>query len=238
MVWISRCIVCFLLLCGRASVGYALSLDALVSMLDVGSPQLFQAIKKELARPDLSGEKKAQILQILSLAHHFKDRKDKAQDIFWEALRLDERVKLLGQMSPPVREEYEKWRSTFLRIRIKKLTQQRNFLPSLVLLGVGVAGLVAGVGLGAAAQGKRQDAQKGIDTGGMVEEVKALYESAGAMGLGANLAYGGGGALLVAGGVWLVVELSKPIPSLEKAATTKHSVSRRFCGPNVLFVTE
>ncbi|MCK6510191.1 hypothetical protein L6R29_09525 [Myxococcota bacterium] len=89
-----------------------------------------------------------------------------------------------------------------------------------------------------AAQGKRQDAQKSLDSSGMVEEVKALYESAGAMGLGANLAYGGGGALLVAGGVWLVVELSKPSPLLEKAATSDVSALRRFCGPKVLFVAE
>jgi hypothetical protein len=207
-------------------------------MLDVGSPQIFQALEKELAQPRLLDARKAQLLQMLSLAHHFKDRKSKAQEIFWEALRRDAQVKLLGQMSPPVREEYEKWRATFLRIRSMNRPPQKNIVPSLILLGVGVAGIAVGVGLGVVAQGHRQDAQNLLNSRGYSEEIRGLYESAGAMSLGANLAYGGGGAFLVAGVVWLVVELSKPDAPPTKARVSRLGHRRHTHAGFVIFASQ
>lgn len=82
---------------------------------------------------------------------------------------------------------------------------ERSIHPApLVLSGVGAAGLLAGGILGIMAGGKRGAAEDEPD----FQAAQRLDDDAKELATGANVAYATGGAVLTAGIVWLVLELS------------------------------
>ncbi len=182
--------------------------------------QALLTLEKARAWPGNTPEHLAEIYLYTGLAHAGLSHHDEAVDAFVSSLRLNPTQTLPADSSPRISEWWAQAQQRALRTPAPPLPNppapwrptpdaapveaQRSLRwAPWVLAGAGVAAVAVGAALGVSA--RSQEAAWRAEPA--VGRARALRETAASSALAANVLFGVGGAAVVGGGAWFVIQL-------------------------------